>query len=296
MSPRRGVSCGSHSRGTARLSDPGTPVDSVADPDGESSSSRSAVEIDSGKNIEVNRYTFGDDRAALDRLRRVATAYEPVSRAFLVGHGPWDPQIALDLGCGPGFSTQLLDELFHPRTLVGIDSSGAFVESARARLAGARFETHDVTTNPLPGGPADLIYARLLLAHIADPLTVARGWGSQLRQGGRLLIEDLEDVIDPPGPLHEYEDVSAQIVRSGGGLMYAGAALAGLGGESRRVTVSGAAAAQIYLFNVRRWRETPDLPISDPRLRKLEADLVEIMRDDRGTHVSWVVRQLVVTA
>ena len=101
MSPRRGVSCGSHSRGTARLSDPGTPVDSVADPDGEPSSSRSAVEIDSGKNIEVNRYTFGDDRAALDRLRRVATAYEPVSRAFLVGHGPRDPQIASTWGAGP---------------------------------------------------------------------------------------------------------------------------------------------------------------------------------------------------
>ena len=255
---------------------------------------RSAGQARSASTVVVNRYTFGDDRSALDRLLLVARAYEPVSRTFLTSHAPQYVPTALDLGCGPGFSTQLVNEVCRPRTLVGVDSSGAFLRSARERLPGARFETHDVTASPLPGAPAELIYARLLLAHIADPLRVAQEWTSQLVPGGVLLIEDLEGVINPPGPLREYESVAAQIVRSGGGPMYAGAILGALGGETQNVTVPGAVAAQIYRLNVLRWRETGDHPVPDGQLRDLEQGLVGIAAADQGTLVSWLVRHLVI--
>lgn len=246
-----------------------------------------------GHNVDVDKYTFGDGPPASDRLRLVATAYEPVSRSFLVANTEPPPQVALDLGCGPGFTTQLLNEVCRPETLVGIDSSDVFVNGARARLPGVRFETHDVSKLPLPGAPADLIYSRLLLAHMAEPEAIARGWLTQLTPGGKLLVEDLEGVINPPGPLQEYEDVSATIVRSSGGLMYAGAALAHLGGASGPVTVPGALAATIYLFNVRHWLKMPDLPVTDAQLRDLEEGLVELSMNDQGTVVSWIVRQLV---
>lgn len=242
----------------------------------------------------VSRYTFGDDRSASDRLRLVATAYEPVSRSFLTANALPPAKVALDLGCGPAFTTELPSEVCRPEMLVGIDSSDVFVATARARLPHVRFETHDVSVLPLPGALADLIYARLLLAHIADPGAIARRWLSQLAPGGRLLIEDLEGVINPPGPLRDYESVSADIVRSGGGLMYAGAALADMGGTSTPVTVPGGLAARIYLFNVRHWLEMPDLPVPDAQLRDLEGGLVDLSMDDRGTEVSWMVRQLVV--
>jgi SAM-dependent methyltransferase len=222
-------------------------------------------------------------------------AYDPVSRAFLTANALPPPEVALDLGCGPGFTTALLGEVCRPQSLVGIDSSEAFVASARARLPGVGFETHDVTRLPLPGAPADLIYARLLLAHLAEPEAITRGWRSQLAAGGRLLIEDLDSVVNPPGPLHQYEHMSAGIVRSGGGLMYAGAALADLGGVLATVTVPGALAARIYLFNVRHWLQMPDLPVSDVQLRELESGLVEMSGNDDGASVSWMVRQLVLT-
>jgi len=240
----------------------------------------------------VSRYTFGDDRPASERLRLVAEAYEPVSRRFLATHAPQSVDLALDLGCGPGFSTQLLIDVCNPMALIGIDSSPEFLQAARQRLPHVRFKTHDVTTNPLPGAPAELIYARLLLAHVPDPVAVAKGWLSQLRPGGCLLIEDLEGVIDPPGPLQRYEEVSRQIVRSGGGTMDAGALLADLGGETRPVTVPGALAAEIYLSNVRRWRSDPSVPGGEDLLRELEVGLVGVMDDDRGATVSWLVRQL----
>lgn len=246
-------------------------------------------------NRDVTEYRFGVDRSAADRLHLVATAYDPVSRPFLADHALPRPDVAIDLGCGPAFTTELLREVCRPETIVGLDTSEAFVATARARLPGARFEMHDVTELPLPGAPADIIYARLLLAHLAEPEAVAQRWRSQLTPGGRLLIEDLESVVNPPGPLQAYEEVSARIVASGGGLMYAGAELSDLGGVVNPVTVPGALAARIYLFNVRHWLETPNLPVTEALLRDLEQALVEISNDDSDSHVSWNVRQLVLT-
>lgn len=148
---------------------------------------------------------------------------------------------------------------------------------------------------PLPGAPADVIYARLLLAHLPDPEAIAQRWRRQLAPGGRLLIEDLDSVDNPAGPLHDYEAVSARIVRSGGGLMYAGAELADLGGVVTPVTVPGSLAARIYLFNVRHWMESPDLPVTAVELRDLARGLVEMSDGDHGATVSWNVRQLVLT-
>ena len=242
----------------------------------------------------MTEYTFGDDGTALLRLRLVASAYEPASRAFLGAHVEGAVGVALDLGCGPGFSTELVGELCAPRTLIGIDSSAEFLEVARARLPAARFETRDAALTPLPGAPADVIYARLVLAHLSDPLAVAEGWRAQLSDRGVLLIEDLEEIDAPPGPLRVYDDVSADIVRSGGGLMYAGPALARLGGRCVAVTVPAAVAARIYLFNVRRWRADPARRAYRRRLAELEDDLSAVVSHDRGTTVSWIVRQIAV--
>ncbi len=244
----------------------------------------------------MSRYTFGDDWSAFERLGLVATAYEAASRAFLQANSPQATEVALDLGCGPAFSTQLLREVFRPKTLVGIDSSAEFVQVAQRRLPEARFVTHDVTTMPLPGGPAGLIYARLLLAHVPDPVAVVHGWMSELVPGGILLIEDLEEALNPPGPLREYEGVSTQIVRSGGGLMYAGAVLGHLGGTLQAVTVPGALAARIYLFNVRHWRNALTPPVDHDQLKELETGLVGVVEDDQTSTVSWVVRQLSIPA
>ena len=243
----------------------------------------------------MSEYRFGVDGPAADRLRLVATAYDSVSRRFLAAHAAPQPTVAVDLGCGPGFTTELLAEVVRPGTIIGIDASDQFIAGARARLRTARFEAHDVTDLPLPGAPADMIYARLLLSHLADPEATAQRWRSQLAPGGRLLIEDLDSVVNPAGPLRDYEDVSARIVRSGGGPMYAGAELQALGGEVTPVTVPGSLAATIYLFNVRHWMATSGLPVTDVELRDLEQGLQRTAGDDHGDRVSWLVRQLVLT-
>ena len=100
---------------------------------------------------------------------------------------------------------------------------------------------------------------------------------------------------NPAGPLRDYEDVSAGVVRSGGGLMYAGAELADFGGTVTPVTVPVSLAARIYLCNVRHWMTAPDLPVTDVELRDLEQSLLRMSGHDAGDSVSWMVRQLVLT-
>jgi len=242
------------------------------------------------------RYTFGDDDPAVQRLALVAEAYAPVSRAFLERHARADTMRAVDLGCGPGFSTELIATTCAPRTLVGLDSSASFLDVARQRVPTARFEQHDVSVVPFPEAMPDLTYARLLLAHLPDPPAILERWRQQLAPGGVLLSEELEDIDAPAGPLRDYDVVSAEIVRQAGGVMYAGPLLASLGGACRRITTSAAMAARIYAFNVRRWRERGDSGVVDAHLAELELGLADVVRREDARELSWIVRQSVVRA
>lgn len=242
------------------------------------------------------RYTFGEDDAAGRRLALVAEAYEPTSGSFLERDAPSRPPRVLDLGCGPGFSTQLIARVCRPHELVGLDSSPELLASARRRVPGASFVEHDVTLTPLPRAPADLLYARLLLAHLAEPVSIVARWREQLAPGGVILVEALESVEAPPGPLRDYEEVSAAIVRRGGGVMYAGPLLAEFGGRRVPVTVAASVAATIYLFNVRRWLADRPPGISEDRLRELERGLARLTDGSERRSVSWIVRQVSVRA
>jgi trans-aconitate 2-methyltransferase len=246
----------------------------------------------------VARYTFGDDEPALRRLELVAQAYEPVSTAFLAEHaaGRGRPQTVLDVGCGPGFTTALLAQVLGPQRLIGIDASARFLEAARARVPGASFGHHDATVTPLPGVPADAIYARLVLSHLPDPVGTLERWRTGLGPDGVVLVEELEDIDAPPGALATYDEVSAEIVRRGGGVMYSGAELAGLGGRRVPLTVPSALAATIYLFNVERWLDDPAERLPREELLDLRARLDLLTRRPDGRTVSWIVRQLCVAA
>jgi trans-aconitate 2-methyltransferase len=244
---------------------------------------------------EESGYTFGDDDAAERRLELVAEAYRATSESFVGDRVPRRVGSVVDLGCGPGWSTELLARASRPHRLVGIDASASFVGRARRRVAGADFVVHDASSTPLPSSPHDVIYARLLLAHLRDPVGVVRRWQGELAPGGVVLVEDLEDVVAPPGPLADYEALSAGMVRSGGGPMYAGRSLAHLGGRCVEVTVPARLAARIYRFNVDRWLAEGTTPWEQGRLRRLGDELDDLSGSASGS-VSWTVRQIALPA
>jgi len=247
------------------------------------------------------RYTFGDDDRAARRLELLADVFEASSRALLGGL-PVRPRVALDLGCGPGLSTALVAAATGAGTTVGLDRSEPYLAAARAAFPGLRFVCHDVTTG-FPTAPPDLVFARLLLAHLPEPGARARAWAWGLAPGGLLVLEEMEGIDAPAPAVAEYEEKVLAVVEHQGAPMYAGPALTGLGdGDGlrrrrctvRRVAVPTAVAARIYGLNLEGWRHDPfataRFAVTD--LDALGARLAALARDGDG-QVGWVLRQLV---
>jgi trans-aconitate 2-methyltransferase len=249
----------------------------------------------------AGRYTFGDSDLAAQRMALVAEVFGPSSRALLGRAVPPGAGTALDLGCGPGHSTRLLAEVCRPRWTVGVDGSERYVDLARATTQdhAVGFVHHDVTRLPLPEAPVDVVYARLLLAHLPDPPGVVERWRSQLRPGGVVVADEVESIEAPPGVLREYEELVVALVAAEGGPMYAGPLLAPLGGECVEVLVDAAVAARMYGMNLATWRDRAlGLGLVGAEvLDRVAAGLGRLV-DGHGAQnpVRWVLRQLAVPA
>jgi len=114
----------------------------------------------------TRNYTFGDDERASDRLRRLAELYEQETRELLESGHSQKPHLAVDLGCGPGWSTRLVHEILRPKRTVGLDSSERYIaEARRNRGADLDFELHDIVRVPFPVRAPDLMFCRFLLTH-----------------------------------------------------------------------------------------------------------------------------------
>jgi len=139
----------------------------------------------------TNHYTFGETDTAAQRLALLAAAYQPATQAFLDEWGPREPEHAIDLGCGPGYTTRLVRQALRPRFTTGVDASPRFLQDAQCTPdQGIAFVHHDVTQEPFPTAPADFFFCRFLLTHLHDPGTALRAWAASARPGARLLVQE----------------------------------------------------------------------------------------------------------
>ncbi|HWT18273.1 MAG TPA: methyltransferase domain-containing protein, partial [Variovorax sp.] len=102
----------------------------------------------------------------------------------------------VDLGCGPGNSTELLANRFPKAQVVGTDNSEAMLASARERLPQARFELSDIATWA-PREAPDLIYANASLQWVPDHETLIPRLFDALASGGVLAIQMPDNREEP---------------------------------------------------------------------------------------------------
>jgi trans-aconitate 2-methyltransferase len=238
-------------------------------------------------------YAFGDGELAAARLGLLHEVYAPSSRALLADAVTRAPRLAYDLGCGPGYTTGMVALASQATRTVGLDSSASFVAAARSRrddaLAGRylEFVTHDVLTVPFPAGPADLIYCRLLLAHLPDPAGAIRRWASQLTDNGQVVVDEIEWIETSHPLLRAHLRLAELMVAASGARMCAGPLLAsareGAGPRARldriaEVPVPTATAARLFGMNL---AATGDRPVilglcSASDLASLRSGLAEL--------------------
>jgi len=184
---------------------------------------------------------------------------------LLLRSGISAPRLALDLGCGPGWSTRLLQDVLKPYRTVGLDASAAFVEEARTRHgADLEFEVHDVATVPFPVGAPNVMFCRFLLTHLRSPAEVLAAWAGVAAPGAILVIHETESLEADHQALRLYYRLVDQLQRHYGQALRVGAiletAFAGSGwrlveNQRRLLEKPACDMAELHLANLRTWRD-----------------------------------------
>jgi len=107
-----------------------------------------------------------------------------------------DVQVAIDLGCGPGNSTEVLADRFPQARVSGLDSSDDMLVAARERLPGTHFELGDIAAWD-PVESFDVILANASLQWLPDHATLYPRLVSRLAPGGSLAVQTPDNLEEP---------------------------------------------------------------------------------------------------
>jgi SAM-dependent methyltransferase len=147
--------------------------------------------------VTADRYSLGHSADEYQRVRQQALAWEPATTNLFDRLGVRPGARCLDAGSGPGEIMRVLADRVGPTgRVLGIDADREQSENALRRLHGDGYQQCAIDVRPLrgdepvPGGPFDLVFARLLLFHLPDRVAVlARLWEA-VAPGGCLVIQE----------------------------------------------------------------------------------------------------------
>jgi trans-aconitate 2-methyltransferase len=94
---------------------------------------------------------------------------------------------AIDLGCGPGNSTEVLVAICPGASVSGLDSSADMIEAARKRLPKCQFAVKSIETWNGPG-PFDIILANASLHWVPNHASLLERFVEFLSEHGGLAI------------------------------------------------------------------------------------------------------------
>jgi SAM-dependent methyltransferase len=251
-------------------------------------------------------YLFGDTDIAAQRLQGLAEVFADSTRPFLQDASTGTPRLAVDLGCGPGFTTHLLDTVLRCEHVVGLDNSPRFISLAQqTKTETVSFHLHDIASVPFPVPAADLLFCRLLLTHLREPRAVIARWATQLRPGGVLLMEEVEWIATDHPVFKPYIDIVAALLRHQSNDPYVGRTLDELGGTAtlskrasdvRRLRVTNRRAAAMFVLNAQVWKTHPFVsthyaPTEITVLQEQLASLADT--PSPASEIEWGMRQVV---
>ena len=128
------------------------------------------------------------------------------------------PQLIVDLGCGPGNSTELLVARFPQAQVIGLDSSPDMLRKARERLPNCKFVQGDIATWK-PDSNTELIFSNAVLQWLPDHQPVMRRLLEALPKGGVLAVPMPDNTREPglvfqrevgeSGPWRDHSEIKA---------------------------------------------------------------------------------------
>lgn len=253
-------------------------------------------------------YSFGETDLAAERLRVVAEVFDPTSEAFVSETVRNRPRLAVDLGCGPGFTTRLLARIARSDRTMGVDRSEAFLSRARASsIAGEEYIAADIAQAPVRtagiGAQPDLIYARFLASHLPVPERAISGWAKQLEAGGLLLVEEVDSISTKVAAFDEYLKIVSEMLARYGSELFVGARLATTQwntdlwidiNRTTEVRPTTREAPRMFSLNMSNWRYDPYVEATYPsgKLETLAIELDRLTSFAETGQIIWQMRQI----
>jgi SAM-dependent methyltransferase len=216
------------------------------------------------------RYSFdNDDAIAADRHRMLAEILDPFTIERLSMLGDLTGKRCLEAGAGGGsIAARLVDR---GGSVLATDVNPRHLRTDR----GYTVLRHDLSTEPVPDPPWDLIHARLVLSHLPARAAILDRLVAALAPGGTLVIEEWASayrgiVLAAPDPataalVERYHDilVGQLLPGNGGDPGWAGAVhgamlATGLAGVTTEIRASswagGTAGARLLAVNIEQLR------------------------------------------
>jgi trans-aconitate 2-methyltransferase len=109
---------------------------------------------------------------------------------------------AVDLGCGPGNSTELIIDRYGSSGVSGLDSDLNMLDAARERLRGTSFVEANLATWQ-PAEPVDLLFANAVFQWLPDHLDIFDRLMDGLAPGGVLAVQMPDNLTEPTHLLME---------------------------------------------------------------------------------------------
>ncbi|HEY5377271.1 MAG TPA: class I SAM-dependent methyltransferase [Polyangiaceae bacterium] len=214
--------------------------------------------------VVKEHYTFGDSELAAARLRLLANVFEPGSARLLARLADPGGELALDLGCGPGYTTELVAQHVAAKAVIGLDQSPRLLDQATRERRAARlsFLRCDVSNAPFSLPPANFLYSRFLLTHLREPAQVVRAWASAAAPGAHLVLEETASMTGEHPAFPRYYALVERMQAHYGQRMYIGRELEVLCAspdwlvESADISESALPAqdmARLHLLNLQTW-------------------------------------------
>lgn len=144
-------------------------------------------------------YVLPREEEEYRRLERQAKIWEETTRLTLSRAGVTTGQRCLDVGCGTGSVMRIMGEMVGPTgSVLGLDVDETLgrrsIDILNHEQPGRhRFARADVTaTESVEGAPFDVVFARLFIFHMADPVAALRKLWAAVAPGGVLVVMDFD--------------------------------------------------------------------------------------------------------
>ena len=109
-----------------------------------------------------------------------------------------DPHKIVDIGCGPGNSTQVLAERFPYAAILGIDSSDEMIRTAKENYPSLHFRKCDARIELAElGNDFDIVFSNACIQWLPDHPSLFRNMMSLLKTGGVLAVQTPMNYEEP---------------------------------------------------------------------------------------------------